>query len=215
MSLILPVYNQKGEKVEEIDLNPEIFGVKFNPDLVHQVIVSYLANQRYPWAHTKTRAEVKGGGRKPWPQKGTGRARHGSIRSPLWVGGGVTFGPRKEKKYEKRIPKKMRRKALFCVLSQKLKDKEIFVLDKFESFEEKPKTKKMLEILKNIFKEKPKSLLLVLAKKQKNVLLSARNLPKTKIILADSLNALDLANFKYLLMEKEAISVIEKVFLKK
>ena len=215
MPLTLPVYNQKGEKIEEIELNPEIFGVKFNPDLVHQVVVSYLANQRHPCAHTKTRAEVKGGGSKPWPQKGTGRARHGSIRSPLWVGGGVTFGPRKEKKYEKRIPKKMKRKALFCVLSQKLKDKEIFVLDKFESFEEKPKTKKMLEILKNIFKEKPKSLLLVLAKKQENVLLSARNLPKTKIILADSLNALDLLNFKYLLIEKEAFSVIEKTFLKK
>ncbi|MCD6085557.1 50S ribosomal protein L4 [bacterium] len=215
MSLTIPVYNQKGEKVEEIELNPEIFEVKFNSDLVHQVIVSYLANQRYPWAHTKTRAEVKGGGKKPWSQKGTGRARHGSIRSPLWVGGGVTFGPRKEKNYEKKIPKKMKRKAIFCLLSQKLRDKEIFLLDKFETFEEKPKTKRMLEILKNIFKEKPKSLLLVLAKNQKNVLLSARNLPKTKIILVDSLNALDLANFKYLLMEKETIPLIEKIFLKK
>jgi len=215
MSLTLSVYNQKGEIVDEVELNPEIFGVKFNPDLVHQVIVGYQANQRYPWAHTKTRAEVRGGGAKPWPQKGTGRARHGSIRSPLWVGGGVCFGPRKERKYEVKLPKKMRRKALFCMLSQKLKDNEIFLIEKFENFSERPKTKKMVEILKNIFKEKPKSLLLVLAKKEDNVLLSARNLPKTKVVLADSLNALDLANYRYLLMEKEALSVIEKTFLKK
>ena len=124
------VYNQEGKEVGKVLLPKEIFEVKVNPDLVHQVVVCQMANRRQPIAHTKDRGEVRGGGRKPWSQKGTGRARHGSIRSPLWIGGGVTFGPRKEKIFKKKIPKKMRRKALFMVLSGKAKENLLLVLDK-------------------------------------------------------------------------------------
>ena len=130
--LKLPVYNLEGEKVGETELNPKIFSEKFRPALIWQVLTSMQANRHFPWAHTKTRGEVRGGGAKPWRQKGTGRARHGSIRSPIWRGGGVTFGPRKEKNYSKKIPKKMRRKALFSALSQKLKDGEIKIVDQWQ-----------------------------------------------------------------------------------
>ena len=145
------LYNQKGEKVGEVKLPSEIFDVPFNEDLVWQVIYCQMANKRKPIAHTKDRSEVRGGGRKPWSQKGLGRARVGSIRSPLWRGGGVTFGPRKERKFKKRIPKKMKRKALFCVLSEKLRRNLIVFLDKLVL--EKIKTKEMVKILDNL-KEK-------------------------------------------------------------
>src|SRR3990167_5955176 len=115
----ISIYNQAGEKTSTMNLPKEIFEIKFNADLVHQIAVSLSANKRQISAHSKTRSEVRGGGKKPWRQKGTGRARHGSIRSPLWKGGGVTFGPRKDKVYEKDVPKKMRRKALLMVLSEK------------------------------------------------------------------------------------------------
>ena len=125
------IYNLKGEEVGESDLPSEIFGFKkLNHDLMHQALVAQIANSRQVIAHTKTRKEVKGGGRKPWRQKGTGRARHGSIRSPLWKGGGVTFGPRKNKNFSKKINKKMKRKALFMALSSKVLDKEIVLVDK-------------------------------------------------------------------------------------
>ncbi len=124
------LYNQKGEVEGSVILPKEIFEVAFNSDLVHQVAVSLMANKRQISAHTKNRAEVQGSGIKPWRQKGTGRARHGSIRSPLWRGGGITFGPRTEKVFEKDIPKKMRRKALFMVLSEKAKNNQIIVLEK-------------------------------------------------------------------------------------
>jgi len=124
------VYNQQGEKVGQVDLPAELFGVPLNRDLVHQVVVTQMANSRQVLAHTKDRSEVRGGGAKPWRQKGTGRARHGSIRSPIWVGGGVAFGPTKERVFAKKINKKMKRQALFMVLSSKVKDKEIVLLDK-------------------------------------------------------------------------------------
>ena len=129
----IDIYNQKGEVTGSTTLPKEIFGVEFNADLVHQIAVSLSANKRQVSAHTKNRAEVRGGGKKPWRQKGTGRARVGSIRSPLWKGGGVTFGPRTDRKFEVEIPKKMRRKALFMVLSQKAKNNTLVVLDKFGS----------------------------------------------------------------------------------
>jgi len=214
--LKLPVYNLEGEKVGETELNPKIFSEKFRPALIWQVLTSMQANRHFPWAHTKTRGEVRGGGAKPWRQKGTGRARHGSIRSPIWRGGGVTFGPRKEKNYSKKIPKKMRRKALFSALSQKLKDGEIKIVDQWQLPE--IKTKRMAEILDKLLnlkkREKKKDALIVLAEKNEKVRRSSSNLLKTKTILADSLNVEDVLKYKNLLLEKRALPIIEKTFLK-
>jgi len=204
-------YNQKGEKVGETDLPKEIFEVPLNLDLVHQVILVQTANQRKKIAKTKDRGEVRGGGKKPWRQKGTGRARHGSIRSPIWRGGGVTFGPTGKEVFEKKIPKKMRRKALFMVLSQKAKENLILVLDKLEI--EKTKTKLMKEILDRLFL-KNGSGLLVLPKVDEKIIKATRNISKADTIQAKDLNVLDLLNYKYVLMPKEAIKVIKETFIK-
>ena len=215
--MLIETYNQKGERVGETRVPSEIFGVEINPDLVHQVVVSQMANLRQSIAHTKDRKEVSGGGRKPWRQKGTGRARAGSIRSPLWRGGGVTFGPRKEKVFKKKIPQKMKRKAIFMVLSGKLKNNLLILLDDLKL--ERSKTKLMKETLNNLKKKikhfKGGSVLVTLPKVDKNVILAARNLPKTKTILAKDLNVLDLLSFKYLILTKEAIKQIKETFLKK
>lgn len=211
----ISIYNQKGEETGKIELPEEIFGVRMNSDLVHQAVIAQMASSRKVLAHTKTRGEVRGGGRKPWQQKGTGRARVGSIRSPLWKGGGVTFGPRKDRNFAKKINKKMKRKALFMVLSSKVKDKELVVLDKIELG--KAKTKEMAKILVQSSKLKiknKKNILIALPKVDKNIIMSARNIPKVKTILADSLNIVDLLNYKYLLMPEEAIQVIKKTYNK-
>jgi len=205
------IYNQKGEIVKEIELPKEIFGLEINPNFLHQVIVSQMANRRRGTAHTKGRAEVSGGGRKPWPQKRLGRARHGSIRSPIFRGGGVAHGPKKEKNYKKKIPKKMRRKALLMALSSKAKDEELILVDNLEV--EKPKTKEMVRILENL-KIKGKSVLISLPSLQKKVILAARNIPKVSTVRAGDLNALDVLNSKYLLMPVESVEVIKKTFLK-
>jgi len=206
------LYDQQGKEVGQTLLPKEIFEVKLNADLVHQVVVSQMANRRQVIAHTKDRSEVRGGGRKPWRQKGTGRARHGSRRSPIWKGGGVTFGPTKERVFKKKINIKMRRKALFMVLSAKAKEKILIVLD--EGFKiEKPKTKLMVEILQKL-PCKQQSCLLALANMDKNVIRAASNLPKVKIMQAKDLSVLDLLNFKYLVMPKTAVKVIKETFLK-
>jgi len=205
------VYNQEGKEIGTTLLPKEIFDVKINPDLVHQVVVSQMANRRKVIAHTKTRAEVSGGGRKPWRQKGTGRARAGSIRSPLWKGGGVVFGPRKERVFKKEIPKKMKRLALFIVLSGKVKNNLLILLDKLKI--EKAKTKLITEILKKL-PCKNESSLIILPELNKNLILAARNIPDIETIQAKDLNALDLLSFKYLVMPKEAIKVIKETFLK-
>ena len=205
------VYNQKGEKVGDISLPKEIFDVKLNSDLLHQVVVSQMANKRQITAHTKDRSEVRGGGKKPWRQKGTGRARHGSIRSPLWKGGGVTFGPRKDRVFEQDIPKKMRRKALFMVFSEKAKDNLLVILDKMQM--DKPKTKEFAKILRKL-PCKENSCLIALSEYNKKVFLSARNIKKTNIAEARNLNVIDLMSSKYLLMEKDTIKTLEKTFFK-
>lgn len=204
------VYNQKKEEIGEVELPKEIFEIKLNTDLVHQVVLAQTANQRQGSAKVKTRAEVRGGGRKPWRQKGTGRARVGSIRSPIWRGGGVTFGPSTEKVFKKRIPKKMRRKALFMVLSVKAKENLLLILDKLEI--EKPKTKAMAEVLNKLFLKKGSGLV-VLPKMDKSIILSIKNIPKTGTIQAKDLNVLDLLSYKYLVMSKEAIKIIKETFL--
>ena len=214
--MLVKTSNQNGKEIEQIRLPKEIFEVKMNPDLLHQVVVSQMANRRRVIAHTKGRGEVRGGGRKPWRQKGTGRARHGSIRSPIWVGGGVTFGPTKERNYKKKINKKMKKRALFMVLSAKVKDKELRILEDLKL--EKPKTKEMVKILSKIQHLKSKiqnpSTLIVLPKKDEKVIKAARNIPKIETIEARNLNALDLLSFKYLLIPKKAIKTIKETFLR-
>ncbi len=206
------VYNLKNEVVGEVELPDKIFGIKWNPQLVHQALIAQLANARRPWAHAKTRAEVRGGGRKPWRQKGTGRARHGSTRSPIWVGGGKAHGPSKLRDYSQKINKKMKRLAIFSALSKKFRDKEIKV---FESLNiEKPKTKILAGILVPILNPKRKGkkfdLLLVAGKENGNLVRASRNLTKTKTIPPESLNTYDILNYRDIFMEKNAIETINK-----
>lgn len=208
--LIISTYNTEGERTGTMKLSEKIFGLEINNDLLHQAITIQMANRRKPLAHTKDRADVRGGGRKPWRQKGTGRARHGSIRSPIWRGGGITFGPRKEKIFAKKINKKARKKALFMALSSKVKDKELIVLEKLEL--KQPKTKLMTELINRLSKKTPQSILIATAKKDENIIRANRNLPNTKTISANSLNIIDLLSFKYLLLDKQAIKKIEKTY---
>jgi large subunit ribosomal protein L4 len=215
--MMVKIYNTKGEVVGETELPSEIFGLEFNPDLVHQVVVSQMTNKRKPIAHTKDRSEVSGSGRKIWAQKHLGRARHGDIRAPIFRHGGIAHGPRKEKIYKKKISKKMKRKALFMVLSQKLKDNELILLEDLKV--EKPKTKLMTKIIKNLREKienfKKGSVLIAIPKKDQNLILATRNLEKVRILEARNLNCLDLLNYKFLLMPKESIEKIKETFLKK
>ena len=145
-----PVYKTTGEKVKELDLDPKVFGVEIKEGVVHQVATSQMANSRVAIAHAKDRSEVHGGGAKPWKQKGTGRARHGSSRSPIWVGGGVTFGPTKDRNFSKKVNKKMKTRALFMCLSDKVNENLLTMLDKFEAKE--GKTKEIVDVVKNLKK---------------------------------------------------------------
>lgn len=206
-----PFFDQKGKEIGTTLLPKEIFEISVNPNLVHQVLVSQLANRRRVIAHTKGRGEVRGGGRKPWRQKGTGRARHGSIRSPIWRGGGVTFGPTKNRVFKKKINKKIRRKALFMVLSVKAKEKLIIVLDDLKL--DKPKTKEILKVFKKIIPQKI-SAILALPKKDEKILRAGRNIPNFQIMEARNLNIFDLLSFKHLILTKETINVIKNTFLK-
>jgi len=203
----IDVYNQQNNKVDTMELPERIFGVKWKPDLVHQVLTAQLANHRAPLAHAKGRGEVRGGGKKPWRQKGTGRARHGSIRSPLWKGGGVTFGPNKEKVFAKKINKKMKRLAIFSVLSKKIKDNELKVIDKFNA--EIKKTKEWGKILKNIVDLKS-SVLLIPAASGKNIHQLIANIKNVEAISPHSLNVYDLLKYKNIILERETIKEIEK-----
>ncbi len=205
------VINQNGETVSEVLLPKDIFSVEMNADLVHQVASAQISNKRQKVAKTKDRAEVRGGGKKPWRQKGTGRARHGSIRSPLWKGGGVTFGPRPERVLKKKINKIMRRKALFMVLSSKVKDKKVLVLDDLKM--EKIKTKLMAKILNKLFLSQGTGMV-ALPGKEDALVKSIRNIKGVKPISAKDLNVLDLLSYKYLLLPKESIKVIKETFLK-
>lgn len=205
----IAVYNQKGEKLKtKVELNDQIFGVQPNEDLVAQYVRVYRANQRQGTVKTKTRGEVRGGGRKPWPQKGTGRARHGSIRSPIWVGGGTAHGPQ-PKDWSLKMPKKMRRGALFSALSNKVKKEGILVLNKIEL--KGIKTKDLKEVLDKLPLEG--KTLVALDKMDKNVILSARNLPQVRTIQARELNAYEVLNTRTVLFPKGALKVLEETFL--
>jgi|SRR3989344_1041724 len=208
------LYNQNAERVGKVALPDTVFGLEDNKDLLYQVVTSQISNKRQPIAHTKDRGEVRGGGKKPWRQKGTGRARHGSIRSPIWKGGGVTFGPRKEKIFTKKINKKMARKALFIALSLKARDKEIIVLNEVSLGNWR--TKDMAVVIKKVsdlFPVKHGSLLLVIPKNMnETVERVARNIPKVDVAEAKNLNALDILARKNLILLKDSVVVIEKTF---
>lgn len=213
------LYNQAGEVVGNVELPDKIFDVEMNMNLVKQVIDAQAANSRQVIAHTKGRGEVRGGGRKPWRQKGTGRARHASIRSPIWKGGGVAFGPTKERNFEKKINKKMKRRALFMVLSSKVKDKEVMILDNLQF--EPLKTKIAVGIIKNLSaklegyketKNKKDTILLVTPGQDRNVARAVNNIPFVGMSPAGSLNVKDVLSKKYLLLLKDAVPVIEKTF---
>lgn len=212
-----PVYNQTGEKVGEALLPKEIFEVKLNSDLLHQVVTSQAANQRQGNAHTKTRGEVRGGGKKPWRQKGTGRARVSSIRSPLWRGGGTVFGPRNEKNYDRKINKKMGRLALFMALSGKARDGELVVLDSFKLIE--AKTKPAVQILDNLKSKieglKRGRILFVLANPDPVIIRATGNIAGFETDQARNLNALQVLSCKNLFLTKDVIPVLKKTFLKK
>ena len=204
------LYNQKGKEIGTTLLPQEVFAVPFNSDLVYQVTRSLLMNQRQGTAKVKDRSEVRGGGKKPWRQKGTGRARHGSRRSPIWIGGGVTFGPVKEKDFKKKINKKVRRKALKMILSAKVRENLLIVLDKIEL--EKAKTKEFTEIIKK-FPLPAKSFLIALPGMDEKVLRASQNIKKVKVVQARELNVLDLISSQCLVLPEEAIKIIKETFL--
>lgn len=211
------LYNFKGEKIGEIEIPEEIFGLQLKPELVHQVMRWQILNSYYPYAHTKDRGEVRGGGKKPWPQKGTGRARHGSIRSPIWVGGGITFGPRKEKIRKIKINKKMKRKAILMTLAEKLRQNLLRVIERVEP--EQYKTKEFEKFFSKFLqprktKKKRESGLLIIEENKPEIFRSVRNLPYADVIEARNLNLLELLNHKYLFLTKDSIDVLKKTFLK-
>jgi len=200
------VYNIDGKKVDSIELNDEIFGIEPNKEVVHMAVVQYLANQRQGTQSAKTRAEVRGGGRKPWRQKGTGRARQGSIRSPQWKGGGVVFAP-KPRDYSFKLNKKVKRLALKSVLSQKVIDEKFIVLDEI-SFGE-IKTKQMAKVMGNLNLGKA---LLVMDGENKNVVLSARNIPNVKTAGVNSINVYDILKYDAFVVTKEAVEKMQEVY---
>jgi len=199
------VYNMEGKQVGELELSDAVFGVKVNQDLMHKAVLSHLANRRQGTAKVKHRGEVSGGGRKPWRQKGTGRARQGSIRSPQWVGGGVVFGPT-PRDYSFRLPKKARRAALKSALSAKAAAGSILVLDQLTVKE--PKTKVMAGVFKALDVNKP---LLVTAEWDRNVELSVRNIPGAVLAKSEGLNVYDVLNSEKLVMTKDAVAKLEEV----
>ncbi len=207
--LKIKVYNLEGKETGEEELSEEIFGVKVKDDLVHQAYVAHISNSRIVLANTKDKGEVRGGGKKPWKQKGTGRARHGSNRSPIWKGGGVTFGPTSERNYSKKINKKMKTKALYMVLSSKVRDKELIILD--DPKLNKVSTKLMSSVLEKLpIKGK---VLLSLDKNDNRIFKSVKNIPNISMIASDSLNVADLLKNKFLIINKEGIKKIEKTYI--
>lgn len=201
------IYNVDGKVVGSMDLNENVFGVEVRPDVMHEVVVNYLANQRQGTQSTKTRTEVRGGGIKPWRQKGTGRARQGSIRAPQWVGGGVALGP-KPRDYRYAVNKKTRRLALKSALSSKVQENEIIVLDAFSCDE--IKTKQVVSLLKNLnVNEKA---LIVLPDNDKNVVLSARNIKGVDTTYVGAINTYEVLNHTKCIILKDAVTKLEEVY---
>lgn len=202
------VYTLAGEKKEEINLPPGVFGQELKARTLSEAVVALQKKKRAPIAHAKDRSAVRGGGRKPWRQKGTGRARHGSIRSPIWRGGGVTHGPSRDRKYEAKINSKVKAKTLAMVLSQKLRAGEVFVVDEI-----KPatgKTKDLKAKLDKLMKgRQPGSILLVAGGVGEELRRASRNLPKVTVREAKNINVLDALSAKYIVLAKDALTVLE------
>ena len=201
------VYDLKGKKVSDIELAENVFGIEPNENIVHSVLVNYLANQRQGTQSTKTRAEVSGGGKKPWRQKGTGRARQGSTRSPQWIKGGIALGP-KPRSYRYTVNKKERRLAIKSILSSKVLEKELTVVDKLEVNEIKTKT--MAKALTDL-KVEGKTLI-VLPENNKNVYMSARNIEGVKAITANNINVFDLLKYTNLILSVDTVKKLEEVY---
>lgn len=201
------IFNMIGEQTGEMDLNDNIFGIKVSQYAVHQAVKNYLANQRQGTQSAKTRSEVRGGGRKPYRQKGTGRARQGSSVSPNHIGGGIVFAP-KPRDYSYTIPKKLKRLAMKSVLTSKVTDKEMIVLDDLKM--EAPKTKEMVKVLSSINADK--KALIVMDKKDENVIRSAANIPGVKTTLVTTLNVYDIINHNSFIVTKDAVHKIEEVY---
>ena len=201
------LFNKKAEKVGTVELNDKVFGIKWNPDLVHQVFIAGLSNKRKNIAHTKDRSAVSGGGLKPRPQKHSGRARASSIRSPIWSGGGITFGPSNERNFKRKINKKMKRAALFSTLSKKLVDKEVQIIDEFSI--PNNKTKAMATILNAFYLKGKKRESVLLVAKDKATVLAGRNIPRVKVVAPQNLVLEDLLNFKNVMFENETIQSVK------
>ncbi|HEY4512174.1 MAG TPA: 50S ribosomal protein L4 [Candidatus Paceibacterota bacterium] len=217
------IYTKEGKISGKMTLPEEVFGVKWNADLVHEVLASLSTSKRMSTAHTKDRGEVRGGGKKPWQQKGTGRARHGSIRSPLWVGGGVAHGPRNEKNFDRKVNKKAKAKAIAVILSAKLKDGELIFVDSFGM--NAPKTKDAVSFITNLGKvsgleristKKTNAALIATAEKDTNVAKSFRNISKVFVSEIRNVNPTDLMKYKYLVMDnpEKSVAIIKERLIK-
>jgi len=204
------LFDKKGKKTDtKITLSKEIFEAKINEPLMAQAVYIYLGNQRQSNAHTKTRAEVSGGGKKPWKQKGTGRARHGSTRSPIWTGGGVTFGPRNTRNYKKTLSKQMRKKAILSILSKRAADKNITVFSEYEVLKEKL-TQGVIKVLKNAKLEG--KTLFIQNTNNKEFVKAVSNLPKVKVILATELNTYTLMNYTNIVLSKDVLTTLDAMW---
>ncbi|MEI7620617.1 MAG: 50S ribosomal protein L4 [Candidatus Falkowbacteria bacterium] len=212
MSVKINVYNQKAENVGTLDLSDKIFKVALNNDLLHQAVIAQMANERQVLAHTKTKAEVSGGGKKPWKQKGTGRARVGSSRSPIWRGGGIIFGPRNDRNFKKNINQKMKQKAMFMALSDKVTNNTFVVLEDLNMPEFK--TKNFNELLTNLEKKvlnnERRNVLVINDQKDEKVKYSGRNLKGVEIINLENLNLVDVLKYKNLVLTSEAVKKLEE-----
>ena len=202
------VYNMQGKKVSDVELNEAVFGIEPNETIVHSVLVNYLANQRQGTQSTKTRAEVRGGGRKPWRQKGTGRARQGSTRAPHWIKGGIVFGPH-PRSYDKKMNRKERRLALKSALAYKNIDKELIVVDNFNL--ENAKTKDAKQALENL--KVSKNVLIVVNELDDNIILATRNLKNVNLLQANEINTLDIVAADNMIVTVDAVKTIEEVLV--
>lgn len=201
------IYNQEGKTTGEMALSDAYFGVKPKQSVIHQVMVGLMANARKTIASTKTRGEVRGGGKKPWKQKGTGRARQGSIRSPQWIGGGITFGPSKERNFSQKVNRKTKQQALYMVLSDKLAHQNIVVLESLNT--EPAKTKVVADLMKKL--PVGKTVLLIAPSSAPSLVRMVRNLPNVTVVSANSLSLVDALNHRTLVFLKDAVASFEKL----